>query len=194
MSTITLPTPAVALGAGFLLAAPLGTALPVNTVAGSIFTDAWTGFRVLGATASGHVFTFTPKTSPVDAAEYYFPVQYETDGYEGMIVMELLSITATNDKLAFNGGTTTVTGTGATTLSVYTPPDPGSEQRVILGWESRDQTERYVWPQVFQTGAVAIKRNRGGANKASLPLQFQLELPASGQKTFYHPLAGTARA
>lgn len=184
MPTPTLPAPALALGAGYLFGAALGSSLPANTVAGGIFTDAWPGaWRVFGATKAGHAFQYAIKTSPVEAAEYYDPLQYETEGREGQVTLELLSLSVTNLKLAFNGGTVVTTGSGATLLTTYTPPDPGNEVRVMLGWESRDGTERCVWPQSFQTGQVQIKRNKGGANNATLPLQFQLELPTTGTLT-----------
>jgi hypothetical protein len=37
----TMPIPNLLTDPGFLFSAPLGTALPTHTVAGSKFTDAW---------------------------------------------------------------------------------------------------------------------------------------------------------
>jgi hypothetical protein len=79
-----------------------------------------------------------------------------------------------------NGGTvTTVSGTGATMLSSYTPPVVGQEARIMLGWESEDATERWVWYQSFQTGEVRIGRRKGAAN-AGIPVEFGVEQPSSG--------------
>src|SRR5574343_152634 len=195
MPAPTLTTPVTALGPGYLYIAALGTTEPSSTVGGSIFTDSWpAGWTWLGATDEGSTFNYELKADPVMAAEYFDPLSYETDSRTASVEFTLLSITATNATRSLNVGTITVTGTGATTKSVYVPPDGGSEVRQMLGWESRDLTERYVWRQCFQTGKLAIKRGRGAGGKATIPLSFNVEVPTTGLKIFDYITAGTSRA
>jgi len=194
MPSVTIPRPNVAIGAGYLFVADIGSALPANTVAGSIFTDAWPGAWVLaGATSKGTIFNDEVKASPIDAAEFYNAIGYETDGTETSIEGELLDINASNLKRVRNGGTITVTGTGATTMSAYKPPLPGAEVRKMIGWESRDNTERIILPAAFQIGRISITRNKGGANKAGLPFKWMAETPTSASDPYLYYTAGVAR-
>ncbi len=96
-----------------------------------------------------------------------------------------------NVKRALNGGTVTTTGLTTTTLSTYTPPAQGAETRCIIGWESQDGTERLIAYQCINTGQVSISR-RKGADNANIPVEFQLEAPASGVP-FKYVTAGVAR-
>ncbi len=190
----TLTRPTLALGPGYLLEAAIGSTEPVNTVGGGVFTDAWdSAWRVLGATEEGHVFNAQIRAAAVEAAEYFYPLQYETEAHEASIEFMLLHISATNMKLAMNGGAITTSGTGATTKSSYEPPAPGTEIRKMIGWESRDSTERLVLRQCFQSGQVQVRRRKGAANKAAIPLTFSLEEPTTGSKPWLYVTAGTAR-
>lgn len=192
--TITIPRPLLALGAGYLLLGPIDAADPTNTVTGGVFTDDWpVEYDIVGATDAGHVFKYAISTTAIMAAEFDDPISTEVDSRNGSATFSFMEISASNYEKAFNGGTKTVTGTGATTLTKYTPPKPGEEVRRKLGWESRDHTERLVVPQVFQTGEVSITRNRGGANRALIPVTFSFEVPADGSDPFAHYFAGTDR-
>jgi hypothetical protein len=172
--------------------APLGTAVPTNTVAGSVFTDAWAAEWVpLGATEEGHSFSFSTETETVDVAEFLDPIKYVETGREGSVSFSLVSITSANLKRALNGGTIATTGSTATTLTKYTPAALGASVRCMLGWESQDSTERYVWYQCFNTSGIEISR-RKGADKATMPVEFALEVPSTGVP-FEHWAAGVAR-
>jgi hypothetical protein len=187
-----VPSDALALGPGYLFYAPLGTAAPTNTVAGSVFTDAWTTWVSLGVTESGHEFSYELKVDPVEVEEYLDPVQYVTTGRQVGFSFELAQIHATNMKRAINGGTITVTGTGATTLSKLSPPKLGAETRAMIGWESTDGTERMVAYRCFQQGGIKVKRKKG-AEKATIPVEFLVEQPADGTDPFNYWTAGTIR-
>jgi hypothetical protein len=187
MPAITVPLNAIALGPGYLYYGNIGTALPANTVAGGVFTDAWASagaWLPWGVTDSGHTFTNEIATDPVEVAEYLLPVSIQPTSISGHVDFAVAQITATNHKRIMNGGGIVVTGSGATTLNAYTPPDISSMFRAMLGWESTDFTERYVWPQCFSGGLGGVQRQKG-ANKATLPVQFNLEQPASGAPWFY---------
>jgi hypothetical protein len=192
MPSVVVPVDAIAQGPGYLYWGPLGTANPTNTVAGSKFTDTWpVAWLLIGATDEGSEFSYQLDTDNVEVAEYLDPVAVATTGRTVSISFAMAQIHTTNLKRALNGGTITTTGTGATTLNEYAPPDVGSEVRAMIGWESQDSTERLVCYQVLQTGNVNIQR-RKGANKALLPVEFTLEKPPTGPP-FNVWTAGTVR-
>src|SRR5262244_3675963 len=111
MPAVTVPKNAIASGAGYLYIANLGTALPANTVAGSVFTDSWPGgWNLLGITKDGSEFDYTLSADVIEAAEYFDPIQMATTARAAGFKMELEQIHATNMKWALNGGTITVTG------------------------------------------------------------------------------------
>lgn len=192
MPSAVVPIDAIALGPGFLYWAPLGSALPANTVAGSVFTDPWpAAWLLFGATDEGSEFSFSPATDDVEVAEYYDPVAVVSTGREISISFDLAQVHATNLKRALNGGSLTTSGAGATLLSEYAPPEVGQEVRAMIGWEAQDSTERLVLFQAFQTGDVNISRQKG-ANKATLPVEYRAEKP-SGNPPFKYWTAGTIR-
>jgi hypothetical protein len=193
MPAIVVPINALALGAGYLYWAPLLSAVPANTVVGSVFTDVWPGaWLPFGATDSGSDFSYKPNMANVDVAEYYDPAAIVSVGRDITILFALAQVHMTNWKRALNGGTVTVTGSGSTTLSAYTPPTVGTETRAMIGWESNDGTERLILYQALQMAEVKWQRNKGAA-KATIPVQYQCEIP-SGGVPFQYWTAGTVRA
>lgn len=180
MPAITVPKNAVAGGPGFLYEAALGTSLPANTVAGSVFTDAWpAGWNAWGITTNGSEFGYALTTGEILAAEYFDPIQIITTARSASLKAVLMQIHATNMARAVNGGAIVVTGSGATQLNAVTPPPVGGEVRIMVGWESQDNTERLILEQAFQIGTLAVIRDKGTA-VATLPLEFHGELAASG--------------
>jgi hypothetical protein len=191
--SIVVPINALALGPGFLYWAPLASALPSNTVVGSVFTDTWPGaWLPFGATDSGSDFSYKPSVENVEVAEYYDPPSVVSNGREVSITFSLAQVHATNFKRALNGGTLTVTGSGTTQLNAFTPPTVGAEVRAMIGWEANDSTERLVLYQVFQVGEVKLSRNKGAA-KATIPVEYRAEVP-SGGVPFSYWTCGTVRA
>jgi hypothetical protein len=192
MPAPTMPVPAISTDPGFLFWAPLGSAEPTNTVVGSVFTDEWpVAWKLLGATEEGHNFSWSTTTETIEVAEFLDPIKYVTTGRTGSVAFALASITAENVKRALNGGTLTTTGSTTTTKTEYTPAAMGAEVRCMIGWESQDSTERLIAYQCFNTGTVSIARQKGAA-KATLPVEFGLETPASGVP-FKYVTAGVAR-
>lgn len=192
MPAMIVPKNALSFGAGYLLRAPLGSTLPSNTVAGSVFTDAWpAAWNLWGVTKEGHTLNLNIDTDAVEAAEYVDPLLNVTTGRTISVEAEMMQINLTTFKSAFNGGTLSTSGSGATLLSSYTLPAIGAEVRQFIGWESVDNTERWWGLQCFQTGSVGIQRKRG-ANNATLPLTFTMEPDASSQPIYFFS-AGTLR-
>lgn|SRR5512135_86624 len=194
MPAITVPKTPLSVGPGYLYYAPTGTALPANTVTGSVFTDAWAtagAWLPWGITREGHEFQYSIDTDNILAAEYYDPLVIVTTGRAAQIAFECLRVVGSTMKLALNGATLSTAGSGTTLCTTVTPPAIGAETRAMIGWESNDNTERLVMEQAFQAGTLTIAR-RKGADNAGLALEFHAELPSSGFP-FQHYFAGTAR-
>lgn len=167
---------------GYLFWAPVLTPVPTHVVTGSKFTDTWAVPWVpLGATEEGSTFSYTTSVEPITAAEFLDPIAYSTTERSGNIAFNLVDITLTNLKRAMNGGAlTVVSGTGATTLSLYEAPDPGAEVRCMIGWESLDNTVRIVMRQTMNAAEIAMAFQKAPA-KAAIPCQFNFEVPALGK-------------
>jgi hypothetical protein len=189
---ITVPKTPIATGPGYLYYGPIGTAIPANTVVGSVFTDAWAGgWLPWGITREGHEFQYTVETDTIGAAEYFDPLVIVTTGRAAQIAFEVEILSATTMKRALNGGAAVTSGSGTTLLTTVTPPAAGAETRQMVGWESQDNTERLIMEQAFNAGTLTIGRHKGAAN-AGITLEFHAELPASGNPFIYYT-AGAAR-
>jgi hypothetical protein len=176
--------------------APLGTTDPTNTVAGSVFTDdpavAWVP---LGATTEGSTFSYETSVEAISVAEFFDPIRYATTERKGSIAFNLASFTLSNYQRALNGGIaalTALSGTGATSLFKLEPPDPGTEVRSMILWESTDRTLRLLLRQTLQGGSIesAFKK---APDIAAIPCTFNLEVPTGGGKPFTFWSAGTNR-
>lgn len=196
MPAYTVPKTPIATGPGYWFHGDLGSALPANTVVGSVFTDDWSavsGWHLGTVTRDGTVFVYGVDTENILSAEYFDPLQVVTTGRTVQFRLEPMVVTATWVRRFLNGGTLSTSGAGTTLLSTYTPPSPGAEIRCMLGWESQDNTERLVIEQAFQTGSMEISRRKnGGDTNASFPAEFTAEVPGSGF-IFRYFTAGTAR-
>jgi hypothetical protein len=168
---------ALSLGPGYLYAGPLGTTEPSDLEAP--WQQVSLGWIFLGYTDAGSEFDYALSTSPVNVAEELDPVVNATDGRTSTVTFVLAQLTATNLKLAMNGGVITQS-TGVVTVE---PPDLGTEVRTMLGFESEDHTERWVYRQCLQTGTMKIVRAKG-ANNATIATTFSLEKPATGSRLF----------
>jgi len=168
---------AIALGPGYLYAAPLGTTEVSDLItAWEAVSAAWIA---LGYTETGSEFDYALTTGQVMVAEELDPLSIATTGRTSTLVFNLSQLTSTNLKLAMNGGVIT-TGTG---LVAIEPPDLGTEVRTMLGFESEDHTERWIYRQCFQSGTMKISRAKGAAN-ATISTTFTLEKPATGARLF----------
>ena len=169
---------------GYLLIAPLASTVPTNTVAGSVFTDSWdAAWLSLGATEEGSTFAYSSTVEPIQVAEFFDPISYRTTERGGSIAFALADFTLTNFRRAVNGGAAVLaatSGSGATTLGTLEPPDPGDEVRVMVGWESLDNTVRLICHQCLQGGEISTAFQRA-PEKALIACTFQMEVPSSGK-------------
>jgi hypothetical protein len=158
----------VTLGPGLLYIAALSSTEPTDLATG--WPGAWT---LLGYTEDGSKFTYTLTVGDVMVAEEFDPIKKVTTARQGLVEFSLAEMTATNLKRALNGGTIVSGGAFVT----FTPPVPGAEVRTMLGFQSQDGLERWVWRQCLQGGAVALER-RKAPNKTKIPMAFGLEKPS----------------
>jgi hypothetical protein len=193
MAPPAVVTPNLLVDPGWLFWAPVGSTLPTNTVAGSVFTDAWPGaWLPWGATAEGSTFGYEVEVESMSVAELFDPVKYSTVSRTGSLAFALASFHMTNIKRALNGGTITVTGTGATTFSSYTLPTPGQEARAMIGWESSDSTVRLVVLQALSSGSIEMAFQKA-PDFAQIPVTFNMEIPSGGSQPFNLYSAGVNR-
>lgn len=180
----TTAVPNILTDPGYLFIAPLATAVPTNTVAGSVFTDAWAAAWIsLGATEEGSTFAYSTTVEPIMVAEYFDPISYRTTERSGSIAFNLADWTLSNYRRAINGGVAALaatSGTGATSLGTLEPPEPGDEVRCMIGWESLDNTVRLICHQTIQGGEISSAFQRA-PDKALIPCTFQLEVPTAGK-------------
>jgi hypothetical protein len=192
----SVAAPAILTNPGMLWIAPLGTADPTNTVAGGVFTDdPAVAFIPLGATEDGSEFSYTTKVDPIMVSEFFDPIQYATTERSGHIAFNLASYTLSNLQRAMNGGIaalTAVSGTGATSLFKFEPPDVGTEVRAMILWESTDHTVRLLCRQTIQGSEMKSVFKKAPTN-AAIPCQFNFEIPTGGTKPFTVWGAGTTR-
>lgn len=176
MAISTITPGQIKTGPGKLYYAPIGTAIPTFTAAGNKVVGTWTSWVDPGSTDEGMTYSESTDTEPVRVAESLYDIKTVTTSKSGTVAFSLAQIIDLNWKLAANGGTITISGTGATKLSVYVPPLAGSEIRVMLGFHSLDEDEVLVWPQAFNAAGFETPRS-GFADKHVLPLEFTIELP-----------------
>lgn len=183
MAAPPVATPTILTDPGYLFIAPLGSAVPTNTVAGSVFTDTWpVAWLPLGATTEGSDFRYQTTVEAIRVAELFDPIKWATTQREGSIGFTLASWTLSNYRRALNGGVAALaatSGTGATALYNLRPPTPGQEVRAMIGWESLDSTVRLVAYQTLQGGEVAAAFKKA-PDLAVIPCTFQLEVPSGG--------------
>ncbi len=194
MAVSPLAVPKTLTGPGFLFGAPVGSALPTHTSGGGRFTDIiTTPWLAFGATSEGTEFSYNTTVDPINVAEFFDPISYETTGRAGNVTFALASFTLTNVKRAFNGGMSAVvaTGTAGAEVTTFSPPAPGTEVRISILWESLDGSLRLHLPQVIQGGDVSMSFRRA-PDLALVPCTFSLEVPASGNP-WTLITAGTAR-
>ena len=155
--TVTLPDPQLLTQAGALLWAPGGTALPANTVAGSVFTDDWpVAWIPLGRTTGGTKIDDNPTVSKIESAEDYYELDAPTTAREASVTFELMNFTATNLARALNGTVVTVTGTTTTTLTQVSAPNPVNEVPSMIGWQSLDGTVRWVGYKIKNSSNLSV--------------------------------------
>lgn len=186
----TTAIPQVLTEPGYLFAAPLASTLPnmgESAATAGKFADAWPAAWVpLGATTEGSTFAYSTSVEAINAAEFFDPIKYVTTERSGNIAFALMDFTLKNYKMALNGGIGALVpaiGTGATAVYNYEPVAPGSEVRIMVGWESTDSTIRLVLRQTLQGGEVSTAFQKA-PTVAAIPCTFNMEMPVGATAPF----------
>lgn len=179
-------TPAlIQTGPGRVRYAALLTAIPTIVPTASKYTGiTWTNWKDVGGTDSGLTYTEATETADIRVAESKYPVRTVTTSKSSRIAFTANEVSDLMWQLAMNGGTLTASGTTGTKQTEYSPPLADAEVRVMLSFQSNDDLEIIIWPQVFQVGAVEFQRG-DFETKAGLPMEFNAEIPVSGYVTPY---------
>jgi hypothetical protein len=179
----------LALGPGELYVGPLTCAEPVN------LDDPWEivdpMWVLLGYTETGSEFNYALATGEVVVAEELDPIITSTTGRTASLVFNMAQLTASHLQLAMNGGTITQGATGSGVV-IIEPPDLGFEDRVMLGFQSEDGLERWIFRKCFQSGTLKIVRAKGNT-PATIATTFSLEKPTGGKKLFAAVMDATIR-
>jgi hypothetical protein len=193
MTTPTLAAPrgdpsTLALGPGYLYVSPLGSTEPFDLT--TPWEDVDPGWILLGYTETGSEFNYALATGEVSVAEELDPVFVTTTGRTSSVTINMAQITASHLALAMNGGSFAITVGGdpaypnsPASVVIVEPPNLGSEQRVMIGWEAEDHTERWIYRQCFQTGTAKLARAKGNT-PTTIATTFSLEKPSTGLKLF----------
>ena len=188
-------SPVILTDPGFLWIAPLATAAPTNTVTAGKFADTVAAAWIpLGATTEGSTFSYSSTVEPIRVAEFFDPIKYSTTERGGNIAFNLASWTLSNYRRAMNGGIAALTpvGTAGSELTTLEPPDPGTEVRSMILWESTDSTLRLMLRQTIQGGEISSAFQKAPAF-AAIPCTFNMEIPNGGTKPWVMWGAGTTR-
>lgn len=180
MATHTSAPQYIAVGAGVIYWAPIGTTEPTWAASASKFTNAISApWMEIGATEDGLTFTEQRAVADLIPEETLVPEKVVTTSITASVSFSMWYIHDDNWLLAHNGGTWTTTGTSGTAINTYKPPAQGAETRAMLLWMADDNTHLLWFPQCFNTANVSVPMKKG-PNKAVLPVEFRLEQPASG--------------
>jgi hypothetical protein len=164
-------------GPGIIVMAPVGTAVPAMTVAGSVFTNGFPGWRSIGYTDAGTTFAFGQEVAEVEVAEEAYPIRSAITKRTGKASLSMSGVNQRNLQLALNGGTWTESGSGATKVSKYSPPSGASADRVMFAWIGDDSDEILIAYKTLQVAEFTVARKKG-SDKASLTgMEFMFERP-----------------
>ncbi|HXH77157.1 hypothetical protein [Nocardioides sp.] len=166
------------LGPGQVRIASIGSAEPIDLV--TAWPSAWVN---LGYTEEGSEWSYELKTDAVEVAEEVERISTVITGRDIKVGFASAEPTVENLKTALNGGTIVIDPATVPQFVTFEPPDLGTELRVMVGFESEDAKLRQVWRQCLQTGSLKVQR-RKGSNKATLPMEFDVEKPSAGGKPF----------
>lgn len=154
---------AIQVGAGRILIGPVGSTEPTDLV--TPWDPDW---LELGFTKQGTSQKIDRTIDDTFVEELLDPVRGITTKRTFAMIFDLAQITATNLKRALNGQSI-FTQTG--TVTTFEPPTYGGEVYMAWGWESTDNTERFVLRKCLQTGTVQMDRRNKVADPTSIPFE-----------------------
>ena len=163
---------AVRVGPGKLYIAPIGSTEPDDLA--TAWDAAWTE---LGYTDEGSSVGGEQSFENVMVAEELEPITLLPTTRSLTVSFALAELTAANLAVAFNGGTVDTPSGG---LVTFEPGDAGTVTPVMIGWESDDALERWIFRRCIQVGSLDIARKRA-PDKAVIACEFRCTKPAGAQ-------------
>lgn len=158
----------VKLGPGLIITIDLAGAIPTMVALASKFTSAFTGWSSVGYTDEGTTLTFGRESEAVEVAEETNPLKQIGTSTSVALQFAASGINELNMTRAFAGGVwSTVSGTGATSVRKYSPPQPAAQVRHMWAHIGADMDEIFLLYQGYQSGEITMQRKKG-AQKASL--------------------------
>lgn len=163
----------IALGAGRLYVAPVGTSEPSSSSAA--LPSAW---RSVGYTEDGTTVTIELNNEEIEVAEEFDPVKYVMNKRTVMLAVQMAEATRRNLALALGGS-----ANADNDAQSYEPPNPGDEVAFMVVWDSEDDATngdnvRWLFRSCKSAGSIETQRNKA-PNKALLPIELNVEKPAS---------------
>jgi hypothetical protein len=152
---------------GWLYVAPLASLEPTSFEGD--WDEAWTQ---IGYTDQGPEFVMEQTFERLRVAEEIDPISTFQTERNTMVNFAMAEVTATNLQRALNGGTIT-TPAG---IVQFEPPPAGDVTYLMLGWDSTDGLERWVFRKAVSTGNITIPRRRS-PDKAVIPVSFEIVKP-----------------
>lgn len=163
----------VQLGPGRLWVAAIGTTEPAS--ASAAMPSAWSP---IGYTEDGTTFTCEITSEPIEVAEEIDPIFYVNVRRTNQLAVQMAEATRRNLALALASGVV------VNTAASYEPPDPGTEVKVMLVWDSNEDAtagspgnRRWIFRQCNPTGTIEMHRQKA-PNKALVPVTFNVEKPS----------------
>jgi len=170
----------ISIGPGRIYIAPLATTEPASCSA--TLPSAW---LAIGYTEEGTVVTIANTSAEVEVAEELDPVRYLNTKRTTKVSFAMAEMTVRNLALALADG-----AGRALDATAYEPPDAGTDTAVMIVWDSEDTPSatnvRWLFRQAKASGNIAIARKKS-PNKATIPVEFNLEKPASAAAFKVYP-------
>lgn len=171
---------------GLIYVAPTGTTEP--TTASAALPSAW---RPVGYTEEGITISYGINNEPIEVAEEFDPLRYETTSREGSVAWSMAEVSRQNLALALNQGA------AAASTGSLEPPAPGAELRVMIALDTGGTSTtanasqpttgaRWIFRQAIQAEAIEIGRSKA-PDKALIPVNFRLEKPSGSQPFIVFP-------
>lgn len=168
---MAINTDQIRLGAnGTVRVAPTGTALPADFSAS--FSGTWVDLGSLDE--NGFSFTDSKTVTDILIWQMLYPGRKIIASRSFSMDFVLREWSQATVALAFGGGTWATTGSGATTVHKYSPPDPHTidTRMMAFDWVDNAITWRLVLYQGLVSGNVASKVMRTAA--VDLPITFDV--------------------
>lgn len=173
-------------GPGLIYVAPIGTTEP--TTATAALPSAW---RPVGYTEEGATISSGKTTEPIEVAEEFYPVRYDTTAEEGSVAFSMAEVSRQNLALALNAGA------DAATSGILESPAPGAEVRVMVVLDTAGSSAspntapgttnaRYIFRKCLQSEDIEMGRGKAPA-KALIPATFRFEKPDGARPWGVYP-------